>query len=103
MEQEEAKDKKNIYNTSYKSIFARNFVAGFARGLGIIMVYVFLGGIIYYLASIYIIPRVNQFLADTLPIFEQLVETGQNLEQSNNQLNISPEQINRITEVLDTQ
>ncbi len=99
--QSERKEKKTIYEVSYKTIFARNFVSGFARGLGMITVYVFLGGIIYYLATTYIMPRVNEFLAETLPIFESLAETSQTLSEPQNRLNISPEQINKITEIIE--
>ena len=53
------KEKKSIYDASYSSIFARNFLAGFSKAVGGIFVYLLLGGLIYYLALTYILPNLK--------------------------------------------
>lgn len=62
------KEKPTIYIVGYGSIFARNFVAGFAHALGAILVYIILGGLIYYLAVTFIIPQVKKILPEQIPL-----------------------------------
>lgn len=94
------KEKKTIYDVGYASIFVRNFLVGFARGLGTITVYVFLGGIIYYLAVTYIIPQVKSIIPDISPLLGPTVQQSPDSADGQGGYTITPEQLKTGLELL---
>lgn len=82
------KEKKTIYDVSYGSIFARNFLAGFSRTIGGLFVYILLGGFIYYLALTYVLPGIKS----AIPDFSKILGPPGEKQQIPTNL-ISPEQL----------
>jgi len=56
------KDGKTIYDAGYGSIIAKNFLAGFSRTLGALVIYIILSGLIYYLVISIVLPQLRQYL-----------------------------------------
>lgn len=82
------KEKKSIYDVAYSSIFFRNFLQGFARGLGAITAYLFLGGLIYYLAVSFVLPRLKNVLNTNLPLITPSIQLQPN--NPSNSESVSP-------------
>src|SRR3989337_984745 len=61
------KDKKTLYDTSYRSIFARNFLAGFSHALGAIFLYLIVVAIFYYVVATFLMPRLRTLIPSALP------------------------------------
>jgi hypothetical protein len=55
-------DVKTIYGASYFSIFMRNFLAGFARSLGSVFIYLVFVGISAYFFFLFAWPQIQPFL-----------------------------------------
>jgi len=56
------KEGKTIYDAGYGSIIAKNFLAGFSRALGTLVIYLMLSGLIYYLVISIVLPQLKQYL-----------------------------------------
>jgi hypothetical protein len=101
---ETSKERKSIYDVGYLSIFLKNFTQGFARGLGMITAYILLGGIIYYLATTYILPQAQSFLKTKLPLLTSTIKMDpQDLTLPEEQQKITPEQIQSTLELYQEQ
>lgn len=100
--QELKQDKKDLYNSSYGSIFARNFTAGFAKALGALTLYLLLGSIIYYLTIAYILPQLQSFIPTSwqqfppLPLYNQLL-----VPQTNQKTDITPQEAEQMLLLLE--
>lgn len=95
-----AKEKKTIYDVGFGTIFIRNFMAGFAKGLGAITVYIFLGGIIYYLAVTQIIPKVNKLIPNISPLLGPINTQPQNEANTQPDQPFTPEQLEEQLKLL---
>ena len=62
------KDGKTIYDAGYGSIIAKNFLAGFSRALGALVVYLILTGLVYYLVISIVLPQLKQYLPNLAPL-----------------------------------
>ena len=80
----------NVYNTSKRSVFFRNFIAGLGHALGAAFVYFVLLSVIGYFTSKYLMPQLQ-------PLFKAFESIG-NLSSNppTNQLPYRPEQVNEI-------
>lgn len=76
---------RNLYNSSFLGIISRNFLAGFFRGLGSILVYLMFLAIVFYIFQTYVAPELKPLL-DT---FEQLGK----LQTQQSQIELTPEEM----------
>ena len=83
-----ANPKKDLYSSSTGSIFVKNFIAGFARAFGSIVVYLIFLFITLYLSSRYLYPQLKP-LIDT---FQKLTEISSSPAASN----LDPQQLQHI-------
>ena len=72
------KEKKTIYDVSYASIFARNFLAGFSHALGMLFLYLIVIAVLYYATSTIIVPRLQSVIS-TMPLFNAPSEKQEGL------------------------
>jgi hypothetical protein len=66
-----ANDKKSLYDAGYGEIFFKNFLVGFARGLGGLFTYLILLAIVYY-----------SFVTTVLPKLQPLINTFQSTQET---------------------
>jgi len=78
----------NLYNSSYISIFFRNFVAGLAKGLGGIFVYLILVWVVGRIMVQYVLPEIRPLINT----FEQLGK----LQTPPQTQKIDPEAVNQL-------
>lgn len=101
---QQKKEKKTIYDVGYASIFFRNFLAGFARAIGAISVYLILGGLIYYLAITYVIPQLERFIPDLSPFLgPPSFQQSSNTQSDQKPITITQEQIEEAMKYLQEQ
>ena len=94
---EEKKDNPTLYSSSYVSIIFKNFLAGFARALGSLVVYVVFLIIMSQVFIQYVYPQLEPYLE----VFQQLGDL-QALTQTGGggAVTIDPETVNQIMEQL---
>ena len=93
------KDGKTIYDAGYGSIIAKNFLAGFSRALGALVIYIILSGLIYYLVISIVLPQLRQYLPNlklllspSLPGFPQTDGSPDNSIP----VNLTPQQLEML-------
>ncbi len=74
---------KDIYSSSHGEIFSKNFVAGFARALGGIVVYLIFLGIITFIISRTLLPQLLQTFGNLTSSLNSLNQTKSTLPQLN--------------------
>ncbi len=93
---------KTLYSSSYTSIFFRNFIAGAARSLGGIILYLVFMFFAGYLFTTYILPELQPVL-DSFDTINQLGELQTSQPSLQGQPQISPEQIDQVLQQLKSQ
>jgi len=84
--------KKDLYSSSTGSIFVKNFIAGFARALGSIIVYLIFLFITLYLSSRYLYPQLKPLIDS----FQKIAEVSSSPAASN----LDPQQLQHIIQGL---
>lgn len=93
----EKKDsKKTLYTSSYVSIIIKNFLAGFFRALGTVIVYIIFLLIMVHVFKTYIMPEIQPLL-DTVDQLGTLQESL-TAPETENPITIDPETVNQIME-----
>lgn len=92
---------KSLYSASWASIFFRNFLAGAAKALGGIIMYILFLYLIARVVSTYVLPQITP-LIDTLQTLVQLQSQQQNQLQAPGAgaIQVTPEQIDQAIKQL---
>lgn len=85
-----AQKKKDIYTSSAGEIFSKNFLAGFSRALGGIVVYLIFLGIVLFIMSRTLLPQLMPLIS-TLQDSLNMLQNPSSLQQ-----NLSPKQIEQM-------
>ena len=80
---------RTLYDASAGEIFWRNFLSGFARGFGMILVYVIFIVVVSLLVARFILPTVQPFISQ----YSDLMKSFSTMQQSTGSIN---EQLNSI-------
>ncbi len=75
------KHPKDIYSSSIGEIFSKNFIAGFARGLGGVVVYILFLGVVLFIVSRTLLPKLEP-LFSTFQDSMNLLQNGTSLPQN---------------------
>jgi hypothetical protein len=70
------KSEKTLYNSSYPAVFFRNFLAGFARALGGLFIYLIFLAISLYSFAKYIYPEIKPIISS----FEKISQFQNNFQ-----------------------
>src|SRR3989338_9554781 len=78
---DQAQKKRDIYTSSLGEIFSKNFIAGFARGLGGVVVYILFLGVVLFIVSQTLLPKLEP-LFSTFQNSMNLLQNGSSLPQN---------------------
>jgi len=87
---DQAQKKRDIYTSSLGEIFSKNFVAGFARGLGGVVVYILFLSVVLFIVSRTLLPTLEPLIS-TFQDSMKLLQNPGSLQQS-----ISPSQVDQL-------
>lgn len=71
---------KTLYDANAAEVFGKNFLAGFARSLGSISIYLIFLFVIYRLITTYVMPEIQPFIVE----YRQAIETITKLNSTTN-------------------
>ena len=91
----QSKEEKTLYNTSYFGIFFRNFIAGFARTLGALIMYMLFIYFIGAMFAAYVYPEIEPLLES----FQSIGDLSSQLQSGSGQtVTVDPETAQQILE-----